>query len=286
MTHFPRVIQNPHSTQQPRDLFSSDTAAFFDLDKTILATASTMALRSPLVSAGIMTRWDALSAAILQLPYLLSGADDERMQGMMKALGEFTRGWDPVLAENIVTHALGTSISPICYVEALTLIEEHRIAGHHVVIASASPLEIVRPVARMLGAEAALSTIVGTGEDGLIDGTIRHFNHGDGKALACAELAAERGWDLSSSFAYTDSVSDLPLLELVGHPVAVNPDRALAKIARERSWEITSFTHTARVRKHRKRKAAAAFLLPAAVAAGVLGASSLLTQGRSPKVRA
>lgn len=280
MTRFPYIAQQPRSTEQPRDLFSSPTAAFFDLDKTILATASTMALRSPLVSAGIMTRWDALSAALLQLPYLLTGADDERMQGMMKALGEFTRGWDPVLAENIVTRALGTSISPICYVEALNLIEEHRIQGHHVVIASASPLEIVRPVARMLGAEAALSTIVGTGEDGLIDGTIRHFNHGDGKALACAELAAERGWDLTSSYAYTDSVSDLPLLELVGHPVAVNPDRALAKIARERSWEVASFTHTARVKKPRKRTAAKA-ILPLAVAAGVVGASSLLTTSRS-----
>ena len=197
-------------------------AAFFDLDKTILATASAMALSSPLVHAGVMSRWDSLRATLVQLPYLFTGADDERMRSMMHALGELTRGWDPQYVEKIVNNVTNSTIAPLCYREALALIDHHRLLGHHVVIASASPLEIVRPIAHLLSIPDALSTIVGQGQDGLADGTITHFNHGEGKAEACAALARERGWDLNESFAYSDSISDLPMLELVGNPRAVN----------------------------------------------------------------
>jgi len=243
-------------------------AAFFDLDKTILATASAMALSSPLVHAGVMSRWDSLRATLVQLPYLFTGADDERMRSMMHALGELTRGWDPQYVEKIVNNVTNSTIAPLCYREALALIDHHRLLGHHVVIASASPLEIVRPIAHLLSIPDALSTIVGQGRDGLADGTITHFNHGEGKAEACAALARERGWDLNDSFAYSDSISDLPMLELVGNPRAVNPDRALAAVAREREWPILSFTRTVRIRG-RKRARLARAMIPLALAGGI-----------------
>ena len=125
----------------------SHIAAFFDLDKTILATASAMALSTPLVHAGVMSRWDSLRATIVQLPYLFTGADDDRMRSMMHALGELTRGWDPQYVEKIVNSVTSSSIAPLCYRQALALIDHHRLLGHHVVIASASPMEIVRPIA-------------------------------------------------------------------------------------------------------------------------------------------
>ena len=128
----------------------SHIAAFFDLDKTILATASAMALSSPLVHAGVMSRWDSLRATIVQLPYLFTGADDDRMRSMMHALGELTRGWDPQYVEKIVNSVTSSSIAPLCYRQALALIDHHRLLGHHVVIASASPMEIVRPIAHLL----------------------------------------------------------------------------------------------------------------------------------------
>lgn len=89
-------------------------AAFFDLDKTILATASAMALSSPLVHAGVMSRWDSLRATLVQLPYLFTGADDERMRSMMHALGELTRGWDPQYVEKIVNNVTNSTIAPLC----------------------------------------------------------------------------------------------------------------------------------------------------------------------------
>ena len=246
----------------------SHIAAFFDLDKTILATASAMALSSPLVHAGVMSRWDSLRATIVQLPYLFTGADDDRMRSMMHALGELTRGWDPQYVEKIVNSVTSSSIAPLCYRQALALIDHHRLLGHHVVIASASPMEIVRPIAHLLSIPDALSTIVGRGQDGLVDGTITHFNHGAGKDEACRKLADERGWDLSESYAYTDSVSDLPMLELVGHPQAVNPDRSLAAIAREREWPIHTFTQTVRIRS-RKRTRMTLAMIPVALVGGI-----------------
>ena len=256
----------PGANQHPEG--DTRIAAFFDLDKTILATASAMVLSSPLVHAGVMSRWDSLRATLVQLPYLFTGADDERMRSMMHALGELTRGWDPQHVEKIVNNVTNSTIAPLCYREALALIDHHRLLGHHVVIASASPLEIVRPIAHLLSIPDALSTIVGQGQYGLADGTITHFNHGEGKAEACAALARERGWDLNESFAYSDSISDLPMLELVGNPRAVNPDRALAAVAREREWPTLSFTRTVRIRG-RKRTRLARAMIPVALAGGI-----------------
>lgn len=236
-------------------------AAFFDLDKTVLATASSMALREPLVRSGLMTRRGVAIGILIHLPYLLRGADERLMERMRDSLGELARGWDATVLESTVADALTGSIDPVCHTEALDLIALHRAAGHAVVIASASVEQMVRPIAAMLGADHSIGSVAEVDEDNTFTGRILHFNHGEEKAHACARLAQEQGWDLTESFAYSDSVTDLPLLELVGHPVAVNPDRGLREAARERDWQVLSFTHTVRVRTSPAR-----VLLPLAVA--------------------
>ena len=89
----------------------------------------------------------------------------------------------------------------------------------------------MRPIATMLGADEVLASQAAVDDDGCFTGEVTHFNQAQGKADACEQLARTRGWDLSQCSAYSDSVSDAPLLRLVGHPYAVNPDRALREMA-------------------------------------------------------
>lgn len=225
----------------------ASSAAFFDLDKTILATASSLALQGSFVNAGLLSRRAAVMSVLVHLPYILRGADENRMNDMAKALGDLTKGIDARRLESIVEESLDSVIEPVCYLGALEEIDRHRAQGRPVIVASASALEVVRPIAKRLRADGILATIAEKDQAGAFTGTILHYNQAEGKARACAELAAEKGWDLAQCWAYSDSISDEPLLASVGHPVAVNPDRALRRIAEERGWTIEKFEETTRV---------------------------------------
>lgn len=226
-------------------------AAFFDLDKTILATSSTLALHRSLINADLVTRRAAILSLLVHLPYLIKGADEERMNTMAESIGNLAKGINAPLLESVVEDSLDTAIDPVCYLGALAEMERHRAAGRPVVVASASVSEIVRPIAQRLGADAVLASVAQTDEQGNYTGCILHYNQAEGKAAACAALAAQHGWDLSDSWAYSDSVSDLPLLSCVGHPVAVNPDRGLKRAALDHEWEVMRFCDTARVSRLR-----------------------------------
>ena len=251
-------------------------AAFFDLDKTILDTSSNVALSGPFIEAGLMNRRTAITSFLVQLPYLLSGADESRMGQMAEAMGRMARGWNATFLEATVEDALERTIEPVCYAQALRRIAYHKSIGDVVVIASASVEQVVRPIATMLGADEVLASKAAVDEDGCFTGEVTHFNQAQGKADACEALAHSRGWDLSECSAYSDSVSDAPLLRLVGHPYAVNPDRALREIAEHEGWPTLTFTSTVRVLPRRvpmPAKIAVPFLV--GVAVGV-AASSLL----------
>ena len=185
-------------------------AAFFDLDKTILDTSSNVALSGPFIEAGLMNRRTALTSVLVQLPYLLAGADESRMEQMAQALGRMGRGWNAAFLEATVEDALERTIQPVCYAQALARIEAHKRAGDVVVIASASVEQVVRPIAQMLGADEVLASRATVDEDGCFTGEITHFNQAQGKADACEALARACGWDLSECSAYSDSVSDTP----------------------------------------------------------------------------
>lgn len=241
-------------------------AAFFDLDKTILSTSASVALRHALVDAGLINRRAALMNTLLHLPYLVRGADNQTMEHICSQLTALIIGWDGATLEATVQEALHTAIDPVVFSEALEQIALHRAAGQPVVIASASLEQMVRPIGKLLGADYVIGTRAQLDDDGAFTGELESFNYSTEKAQACARLAEEHGWPLEDSFAYSDSETDIPLLELVGHPVAVNPDAALRALALERGWQILSFGRVVRVRATAKRA-----VLPVALTGAIAG---------------
>ena len=216
-------------------------AAFFDLDKTIIAKSSTLAFGRSFYNGGLINRRAVLRTAYAQFVYLAGGADHDQMERMRQFLSAMATGWDVEQVKDIVAETLHDLIDPLIYSEAAALIAEHKAAGRDVVIVSTSGSEVVEPIAEMLGADLAIGTRMAVGEDGKYSGEIEFYAYAENKAKAILELAAERGYDLSRSFAYSDSATDVPMLEAVGHPYAVNPDRALRKEATAREWPILVF---------------------------------------------
>ncbi len=219
----------------------SRTAAFFDLDKTIIAKSSTLAFSKPFHAGGLINRRVVLRSAYAQFVFLLGGADHDQMERMRQYLSSMVTGWDVQTVRDIVAETLHHIVDPIVYDEAVTLIEQHRAEGRDVVIVSSSGYEVVEPIGRLLGADRVIATKMVVA-DGKYTGEIEHYVYGPEKVRAVVELAATEGYDLANSFAYSDSVTDTPMLEAVGHPVAVNPDKGLRRIATERGWPVQDFT--------------------------------------------
>jgi HAD superfamily hydrolase (TIGR01490 family) len=224
-------------------------AAFFDLDKTVIAKASMVAFGRPLYRAGLLNRWLLLRALYGQLVYLYLGADAERMARMRIKVLALTAGWDQGHVSRIVAETLVEVIEPIVFDEAVDLIREHQAAGRRVYIISASPEEIVVPLARYLGVDEAIATQARIDAHGRYTGEVAFYAYGPSKAERMREVATERGIDLAASYAYSDSVTDVPMLAAVGHPVAVNPDRELARVAVDRDWQVRWFTHKVPLRE-------------------------------------
>ena len=223
-------------------------AAYFDLDKTILATSSTWALGTPMRRSGLISSRALAHGLIAQIPYLLVGAGTQRSSSLMEHLALMSAGISRRDLVEVVEGALATAIEPAVYAEALDLIEGHRRAGHDVVVVSASITEMVAPIARLVGADRAVATHMEVGEDGLFTGRIsRSMLHSE-KVVALREDAAAHGIDPSRCWAYSDSISDEPMLSAVGHPVAVNPDRDLRRLAQERDWPVRDFARPVRLR--------------------------------------
>ncbi|SHN31468.1 HAD-superfamily subfamily IB hydrolase, TIGR01490 [Actinacidiphila paucisporea] len=222
------------------------TAAFFDLDKTVIAKSSTLAFGRSFYQGGLINRRAVLRTAYAQFVYLVGGADHDQMEGMRKYLSELCRGWNVQQVREIVAETLHDLIDPIIYDEAASLIEEHHAAGRDVVLVSASGSEVVEPIGEMLGADHVVATRMVV-KDGAYNGEIEHYVYGPAKAEAIEELARSEGYDLERCFAYSDSVTDVPMLESVGHPYAVNPDRALRREAVVREWPVLTFSRPVRL---------------------------------------
>jgi HAD superfamily hydrolase (TIGR01490 family) len=223
-------------------------AAFFDLDKTVIARASMVAFGRPFYRHGLISRRLLMRGLWGQLVYLYLGADEERLARMRESVLALTKGWQQSQVRRIVREALTDVVTPIIYAEALELIEEHRAAGRRVFIVSASPEEIVEPLADYLEADEAIASRARIDGEGNYAGEMEFYAYGENKAVAMRETAEREGIDLSESWAYSDSATDLPMLEAVGHPVVVNPDRELARVARDRQWEVRKFERPVRLR--------------------------------------
>jgi HAD superfamily hydrolase (TIGR01490 family) len=179
---------------------------------------------------------------------MLVGADAPKMVQVGEALLALSRGWYQEHVASIVRETLDEVVTPIIFAEAVELIAEHQAAGRKIVIVSSSPFEVVQPLAEHLGADEAIATRAELDESGNYTGELSFYAYGSSKAVALREIARRDGIDLTESYAYSDSVTDLPMLETVGHPVAVNPDRDLARIARDRGWEMLHFRRPVRLR--------------------------------------
>ncbi|VEG29162.1 HAD family hydrolase [Actinomyces howellii] len=218
------------------------TAAYFDLDKTILATSTTLALGTPMRRSGIISTASLARGVVAQLPYLLVGADEDHTARLMTHLARMSAGVERDRFQEVVREALATAIAPAVYAEALDLIEAHRRAGHDIVVVSASGAEMVEPIAELVGADRAVATRMEVDEQGRFTGRIAHSLLHGAKVDALTADAAAHDISLERSWAYSDSISDQPMLEAVGHPVAVNPDRELRRLAADSGWPVRDFT--------------------------------------------
>jgi HAD superfamily hydrolase (TIGR01490 family) len=216
-------------------------AAFFDLDKTVIAKSSTLAFGRPFFRGGLINRRAVLKAAYAQFVFSLQGADAQQMERLRAQLTQMCTGWDVATVHEIVRETLHDIVEPLVYAEAADLIEEHRLAGREIVIVSSSGADVVEPIGELLGADRIVATrLVSVG--GRYTGESEFYAYGENKAVAVREVAEEGGYDLADCYAYSDSITDLPMLEAVGHPTVVNPDRALRKIAAEREWPVREFS--------------------------------------------
>lgn len=216
-------------------------AAFFDLDKTIIAKSSTLAFSKPFFDQGLINRRAVLKSSYAQFFFLLSGADHDQMERMRAHIAAMCAGWDVEQVRSIVAETLHDIVDPLVFAEATELIADHKLRGHDVVVVSASGEEIVRPIAEALGADISTATRMEV-EDGRYNGTVEFYCYGEGKVEAMKILAESRNYDLAQCFAYSDSMTDLPMLGAVGHPTAVNPDRALRKEAAQAGWPILTLS--------------------------------------------
>jgi len=234
-------VGTPVETARPPKSGFPATAAFFDLDKTLIARSSTLAFGRSFYRHGLLSRTDMMRGALAQLRYRLSGADHRQMEKLRASACAACQGWPVDRVAEIVSRYLKELILPYVYAEARVLLSEHRRAGQDVIIVSTSGQEVVAPIGALLGAESVIATRMRIA-NGHYTGEMECYAYGEEKAVQVRRLAAERGYSLPGCYAYSDSITDLPLLEAVGHPRVVNPDRALRRVATVRGWPVLSFS--------------------------------------------
>jgi HAD superfamily hydrolase (TIGR01490 family) len=255
----------------------SRAAAFFDLDKTLIAGSSGMqfarvARRHKLVGRGQLASW-----GVEHLRYRLRGTTDERTTEVLKVARELIAGVPARSLERMNPEVMA-AILPRVYPQMLEEVYAHQDAGRPTFIVSAAGSGVVESLAAVLGMDGGVGTRYGIGEDGALTGRFDGpFVYGEGKVEAMREYAAEHDIDLAASYAYSDSVSDLPMLRAVGNPVVVNPDPPLLEIAREEGWQVMRFERLGR------RLVALAVTLLATV--GGFGASRIAARRKAPPPR-
>jgi HAD superfamily hydrolase (TIGR01490 family) len=252
------------------------SAAFFDLDKTLMAGSSGMhfaraAARTGWISRRQMARWGAD-----HLRFRLRGATDDETDAVLAQIKELLKGTRERDLAWMAPEVLA-AIIPRIYPQMLDEVRAHQEAGRPVFIVSAAGNELVSMLAFVLAMDGGIGTAYAVDENGLMTGELDGpFMYGEGKVTAMERFAEEHGIDLAASYAYSDSASDLPMLRSVGHAVVVNPDQTLAEIAKAEGWRVMRFEKLGR-----RLTIAAATVVAASVGWG----GSVLASRRRPSRR-
>jgi HAD superfamily hydrolase (TIGR01490 family) len=207
----------------------------------VIRRSSALALAPAFRRHGLISRVDLAKSAFWQVLFVLRGASAERVRSAAEDGMRILAGFSVDDMRRLVGEAMEPVLRPLVYDEPLHLLRRHRERGEKAYIVSATLQEIVELVAADLGFDGAIGSTCEI-VDGVYTGRAVRAAHGAGKADALRELARVEAIDLASSTAYSDSYSDVPFLEAVGHPVAVNPDRRLKSIARARAWPTIRFS--------------------------------------------
>ena len=221
------------------------SAAFFDLDRTLMAGSSAWYFAKVMYREGLLPWHRLVADGTGAVVFRLFGASDAKSEALRDRILASVVGQSAETFVNlspVVVEELLPRIRP----EAQALLDMHEEAGRDVYIISASPVEIVSELARALGIVGGLGT-----QSEIVDGRYTGrlaapFCYGEGKAEVARSLVRECGYDLAQCYAYADSASDVPLMRLVGHPVAVNPDRALVAVAHRYGWPVVEFNREAK----------------------------------------
>jgi HAD superfamily hydrolase (TIGR01490 family) len=258
------------------DPASAPAAAFFDLDRTLMEGSSAFQFGRVAYRHGLMSRRQLVADAWANLRFRMRGATDEDTIALRNRISASLAGTRVRELERLGADILA-GILPRLEPQVLQLAYEHQDAGRLVYIVTAASHELAEMLAHVLAFDGAIGSHFSEVVDGAYTGQPGGvFIYRTGKATAIRALAAERGLDLIASYAYSDSESDVPMLEAVGHAVVVNPDRALQQIAGERGWTVLHVDHIAR-----RLRAAAAL----AATAGVGGLVALAFASRARRAR-
>lgn len=248
-------------------------AAFFDLDRTLMEGSSAFQFGRAAHRAGLLSRRQLIADGWANLMFRLRGASDDASLELRNRISSSLQGIRVRDMERLGADVLA-GVLPRIYPQVLALAHKHQDEGRRVYIVTAASQDLAEMLANVLVLDGAVGSQFSGVEDGVYTGQPAGlFIYGREKAQAIEQLAEREGLDLAQSYAYSDSVSDLPMLRLVGHPVVVNPDSNLAKVARNERWEVLRFDRLGR------RLKAAAGLLGAAVAGGV-GSAALAMRGK------
>jgi HAD superfamily hydrolase (TIGR01490 family) len=215
-------------------------AAFFDLDRTLISRSSSLALAGLFRQRGLIGRWQRAKAASAQLVFARFGAGHARVGQTADSAMSVLRGIPVEVMREIATEAWVPVLRPLVYKEAVVLAEAHMAEGEPVYVVSAALQEVVEEVASRLGFAGAVASQAEI-RDGAYTGRLERRLQGQAKADAVVELAQAEDIALEASTGYSDSHSDVPFLEAVGEPVAVNPDRELRRVANARGWRVEHF---------------------------------------------
>lgn len=230
------------------------SAAFFDVDRTLLAGASGLHLVQPFRRRGLLSARQVARTMLIQLSFASRGSDDDQLDRFTEGVKELMRGWEHDVVVDIIEQELERRIRPMVFQEALDRIAQHKAQGQRVYAVSATLEEIVEPLARLLGLDGAIATRMEV-VDGVFTGEIELANHGAAKAGRLREFAVAHDVDLAASCAYSDSITDAEFLRAVGRAYAVNPDKALRRLAEDEGWGILRFSTRVRAPLHRRRGA-------------------------------